>query len=169
VVWGGAAVMIVISQGFGGGGLDVTKSGGDGVIDGGDGRVVWMGWCVVPIFVIYFWRLQVWRHLLLSWLILFQRTPESFVVIRIVVVEVLRASGCGVSDFACLVADAPPPKVTVCSLLLLFRCCILFAWWCCGGGGGVVTVEVVWGFCVRDWGFFRLGFGVGTVCERELY
>jgi len=53
------------------------------------------------------WYRYVWHHLFISRLILFQRTPESFVVIRIVVVEIVCAGGCGVSDFDCLVADPP--------------------------------------------------------------
>jgi hypothetical protein len=42
--------------------------------------------------------LQVWWHLFHSRLILLQRTPRSFVVVRIVVVVVIRSSGRGASN-----------------------------------------------------------------------
>jgi len=65
------------------------------------------GCCVVPMCVISFRRLHVWQNLLHSRLVLIPRTPGLFVVIRIVVGVVVRASGPSASDLACLVADPP--------------------------------------------------------------
>jgi hypothetical protein len=51
-----AAAGVSIVGGWSGGSV-----GGDGVVSGGDGRVVRRGCCVVLICVVRFWRLQVWR------------------------------------------------------------------------------------------------------------
>jgi hypothetical protein len=83
---------------------------------------------VVPICVIRFWQLQVWRYLIQSQLILLQRTPESFVIVRIVEVVAVRAGGLGTLDFARLVAA---PEIIMC---LLFTISTLFFCFCGGGG-----------------------------------
>jgi len=71
-------------------------------------------WCVAQICVVWFRRRQVWRHLFHLWLNLLQRTPRSFVVIRIVVFVVSRASGRLDSDFAWFGGRPPRGSLLVC-------------------------------------------------------
>ena len=92
--------------------------GGDRVVGGGDGHVVWRGRCVVMKCLIFFRRLQVWRHLFYSRLILIQRTFGSFVVVRIMVVVFVYVGGRGASDFGLF--GGRSSEVTMCSLFLPF-------------------------------------------------
>jgi hypothetical protein len=92
-------------------------------------------WCrggaVWPICVIRFQRLQVWRHLIHLRLTLLQRTPGSFIVVRIVAVVVVRAGGRGVSDFACFGGRHPSRSLCVLLLLTMYSVCVvmLWSWW----------------------------------------
>jgi len=110
----------------------------EGVVGGGDGHVVWRECCMVSIYVIRFRRLQVWRHLSHSWLIFLQRTPGSFVVVRVMVVVVVRVGGRGASDFACLVAYPPSHWVFVIfTISMLYSVCVVVV--VVMRGGGVVV------------------------------
>jgi len=108
---------------------------GGGSITGSVWRpVIGVVWCR---YVIRLRRLQVWRYLFHSRLILLQRTPGSFVVVRIVVVVVVRVDGRGASDFACLV-DA------CLSTGAIYR----GGWFCLGEEAGVLWVVILLGGCL---------------------
>ena len=94
------------------------------------------------------------RHIFHPRLILIQRNPGSFVVVRIVMVVVIRTGDLVDSDFAWFGGRPPPGSLCVRYFYLLFLLC---------GGGGLVEVVVV---ALDGWSLFL--FWTRIWCRNDL-